>query len=141
MTASFNSLSALLVAKVKSSNLVDPASVYNYEPSGEIGYPVITVTPLEMSSDFADTVRNEIHYHFSVKVRQERIETGQGPAEQLMIQIVDTFQTLFDTDLTLGGQIIGLGYMRPLAVKWSYVQGPQIVERMADVTVEIVVIQ
>lgn len=138
---SFNAVSSLLVAKVQASGLIDANNVYNYEPSTVSGYPAVSVTPLEMMTNFADTNRNEIHYHFSIKVRQERIEQLQQNAEQLLVQIVDTFQQLFDGDLTLGGNLVGLGYMRPINVRWLYAAGPQIVERVADITVEVVVIQ
>lgn len=141
MSTSFFALSSAIVNKIKQSNLVQASSIFNYEKAGFSGYPAVTVTPHELQAQFADNSRNEMRYFFSVKVYQERLEQGDQASEQLMMSLVDDLNTILDGDLQFGSQLVGLGFLRPVQVQWRYNQAPQAVERVADITVEVVVVQ
>jgi hypothetical protein len=142
MSTSFRSIRQYLINTVKTSTLIDPSQVFDHEPRDKFsGYPAVTVTPSEEQVSFADTVRNQLHFMFVIKIYQERTETTAGAAEDFVIDLVDQLTALLDADMQLSGSLEGLGYQRPVQTKWSYISSPDVEVRMAAITVDVVAVQ
>lgn len=138
----WNTLSAAIVAMVKTSSEVNSAAVFDYAKSKMTNYPTITVTPHEnQDAIFADTARNQRSYNFAIRVYQERMEQGEGESERIMRTIVDDLITIFDADLYLNATLQGRGFAKPIPSIWQYVQGEQVNTRMAEIIIGCVVIQ
>lgn len=141
---SFVALSSAVLAKVQSCTLLQQANIYDYEPfnpAGFSGYPAAVVVPSEERATFADTNRSEVHHFFEVRVHQEIPEQGAKNTEALLRQIADDLINRFNSDVQLGGQLVGLGYMRPIQVKWKTLRSPQVMEKICSITVEFITIQ
>lgn len=111
--------------------------VYDYEPDApESGkYPFATITPRAFAGEFGDTIRNIRTYTFSIKVYQERTETGVGneKAERLAREMVDEILTAFDADTTLSGMV---KYVKPVSGDLSYIDREIGDTRIVDITLE-----
>lgn len=138
----WNTLSAAIVAMVKTSTKVDNISVFDYGKSKMLNYPAITVTPSDnQDAFFADTVRRQRTYNFAIRVYQERMEQGEDASERIMRTIVDDLISIFDADLYLQTTLQGRGFAKPIPSIWQYVQGEQVNTRMAEIIISCVVIQ
>lgn len=111
--------------------------VYEYEiAKPENGkYPFATVTPRAFSGKFGDTIRNERIYEITVRIYQERTETGFGneKTERLAREMVDEILTAFDMDTTLSGIV---KFVQPLRGDLTYVDREIGDTRMAEFILE-----
>jgi len=138
----WETLSAAIVAKVKTSSEVDASHVFDYAKTQMDQYPCITVTPSDNADPFfADTVRNSRTYNFAIRVYQERMEQGEQESERIMRILVDSLITIFDGDPYLGTTLQGRGFAKPIPSVWRFVQGEQVNTRMAEIILSCVVIQ
>ena len=138
----WNTLSAAIVAKIKTSSEVANAAVLDYAKSNMDKYPTITVTPSDNTEPFfADTMRNQRTYNFAIRVYQERKEQGEEQSERIMRTIVDDLISIFDADIYLNDTLAGRGFARPIPSVWQFVQGEQTNTRMAEIILSCVVIQ
>lgn len=138
----WNTLSAAIVAIIKTSGKVDSAAVIDYAKSKMDHYPTISVTPADnQDAIFADTQRNQRTYNFAIRIYQERMEQGEEAAERIMRTIVDDLITLFDANLYLNTTLQGRGFAKPIPSTWQYVQGELPNTRMAEIIISCVVIQ
>lgn len=114
--------------------------VYDYEEVKPVGYPAITVTPFEGEADFLDTQRVRRDFLFSVKLYQERVEVGASEAERIMTALVDQVIEIFDSssNTTLNNTVI---FVRPVKVKWGYLNVPDADVRSCEITLHGVVAQ
>lgn len=138
----FTGISSAIIGKLKQSALLEQAVILNYEPSnGFAGYPAVTVTPSQERASFADSNRNQVNFFFDIKVAQERLDTSAQNAEQLVAAIVDDLMANFNTDYQMNNYLLTNAIARPLQVKWSYRKAPEVEERVATLTVEVLAIQ
>ncbi len=107
--------------------------VYDYEETKPAGYPAITVTPVDGEAEFLDTDRMRRDFVFSVKVYQERLDVGASEAERIMTSLVDQIISIFDSkaNTTLNNSVI---FMKPVKVKWGYLQVPDADVRSCEIT-------
>lgn len=114
--------------------------VYDYEETKPVGYPCITVTPVEGESEFLDTQRVRRDFIYSVKLYQERVEVGASEAERILTALVDQVVEIFDSEsnTTLNNTVI---FVRPVKVKWGYLNVPDADVRSCEITLHGVVAQ
>ncbi len=134
-------LSAAIITQIKTCSHIANANIFDHAKQDFDGYPAVTVFAAEGAGRFADTVRNERHYIFSVRVWQERLKQGPENSESLMRTIVDDLISIFDAAPYLDGQrLLGRGYCTPIPSAWRFIQGEQIDMRMAEILIDCVVI-
>lgn len=107
--------------------------VYDYEETKPVGYPAITVTPMEGEAEFLDTQRVRRDFTFSVKIYQERVEVGASEAERVITALVDQVISIFDdfSNTTLVNTVV---FMKPVKTKWGYLAVPDADVRSCDIT-------
>lgn len=136
----WNDLSEAIVAKVKTSTLIDSTSVYDHAAT-ITKYPCVQVTVAgNQESYFADTNRTGRVYNFNVDIYQERFEQGEDNAERILRTLVDDLITIFDGDTYLGNVLQGRGFARPFNGDWGYT-GEQLNTRSARIVIACMVIQ
>lgn len=107
--------------------------VYNYEEPQPTGYPAIMVVPTDGEATFLDTQRVRRDFTFDVKLYQERVEVGAQEAERIMTNLVDQIISLFDdfTNTSLSNTVV---FMKPVKVKWGYLNVPDADVRSCEIT-------
>lgn len=107
--------------------------VYNYEEPKPSGYPAIMVVPIEGEAQFLDTMRVRRDFIFNVKLYQERVEVGASEAERIMTSLVDQVVALFDdfNNTSLSNTVV---FMKPVKVKWGYLNVPDADVRSCEIT-------
>ena len=137
----WNELSDAIVDKIKTSNEVNDAAVFDYAKSKMEKYPTITVTASDnQEPQFADTVRNSRTYNFDIRCYQERADQGEANSERIMRTLVDSLIAIFDADVYLNETLAGRGFARPIPSTWGY-GGEQNNTRIASIMISCVVIQ
>lgn len=112
--------------------------VYDYEEAEPSGYPCATVTPADQNASFADTSRNERHYIFSIKVKQERTSQGANKSENIMRGLVDSLVSTFDANYNLNN---ACNFAHPIPSRWFYQSAPDVDVRVAEIILEAIVVQ
>lgn len=115
------------------ANATKAKHIYDYEEVKPVGYPAITVTPVEGEAEFLDTIRVRRDFIFSVKLYQERLEVGASEAERIMTALVDQVVSIFDdfSNTTLVNTVV---FMKPVKVKWGYQAVPDADVRSVEIT-------
>lgn len=127
----FADIKAGIVSVLQASTKVK--NIYNFEQTKPGGYPAITVTSLEGNAEFLDTQRVRRDFSFSVKCYQERVEVGASEAERILTALVDEVVGIFDNfaNTTLNNTVV---YMKPVSMKWGYLNVPDADIRSCDIT-------
>lgn len=119
----------------KLSAMQNLKAVYNYEATNVSGfYPFATVTLAGGTGEFASTAHNLRTRNFTIRVYQEKMETGQGDqnAESIIANVVDEMETAFDADTTLSGIC---KFARPIEWNADYLDREQDV-RILNITIQ-----
>lgn len=136
----WNTLSAAIVAMIKTSSEVEDAAVLDHAAK-ITQYPTIQVTAAgNQESYFADTSRVGRTYNFNVDIFQERFEQGEDNAERILRTIVDDLISIFDADVYLNTALEGRGFAKPFNGDWGYT-GDQLNTRSARIVIACQVIQ
>ena len=128
---SYSTTKAALVTLISTATKVQ--NVYNYENPKPDGYPCISITNFEGTAEFADTSRFRRNYTYRILVTQERINVGPSEAERIVTGLVDELVSLFDNNANynLSNSVI---FFEPPAVKFGYLQAPDVDVRSAEIT-------
>jgi hypothetical protein len=147
---SYTKLKASIIEVIEQSALIDPAFIYNYEPTQPGGFPAISVTALTGDGVFADTLRNRRNYILRIRCYQERDTVGDGSglvpqseAERIMGNLVDSLIGIFDqyANFQLDNTVPGLVFVQPIPSEWGYTQAPNANMRTADIKLNAVVVK
>lgn len=136
-------LSAALKAKLLAGiTSMDPACCFEYAESNAEVHPYISIIPVaNQTASFADGVRVNRDYTFSLNLYQERIDQAEDGSEDLLRRLADEVTSLLDSDRYLDNALRSRGYTRPTSTEWSFIDSEQVNTRLARITVPISVIQ
>lgn len=139
----WNQLRDAIYNLVNTSSKVDSSvAVYKYNATDISGYPAITITPKTGSGVFADTMRNDRHYIFSIKCWQETVGVGEEQAESTLIGLIDDLIQIFDAKPYLYGDMLaGRGFSHPIPSDWRLVSAEQAAVMIAELLIDVEVIQ
>lgn len=133
----FAALKAQVISTIKTSSYVLASNVYDYAEAQLQGYPSVLVFSAGMDGKFADTARDEYHFHFTILCLQERLVAGDETAEQNLTNLVDDIIQKINANVTLNNQ--SNTFTRPVGVKWGYQKVQDAEVRVAQLELEVVV--
>lgn len=112
MADTIKNLRAYIDTRLKTLNNVDPEDVYDYEPNEIEGYPAVISNYDGMpEGEIITTDDNTRVIAFKIRIEQI-VESDRGSGhnkesgEDVFINLLDEIITLFDLDVTLGGNCI-----------------------------------
>lgn len=137
----FDYFSAVIVAEIKNSPIMEHGQVYDYAATQFDAYPAVVVTSSNLHGEFADNQRNTYHFSYSILCFMSR---GSSPASQQQAEItmrwlVDDITTRLNNNPNINGTQSTFG--KPISVQWGYAKAPEPDMRVATLNLEIEVAQ
>jgi hypothetical protein len=112
--------------------------VYDSHESQVEGYPAATIEVAEREAEFADTMRNQNTYTYTVRIVQERQTVGTTKAERIVREIADEAIALFDANYKLNNTC---NFVMPITTRPFYAQSPTVDTRGVELTIKAIVVQ